>query len=167
MNRLFPALLRLAAFLFVAGLILAGPAFAEDGRVALGPVSVFVQPYLSVLAEVAITALLGFLATRLSAWTGITIEASHREALHSAAMTGVNLALSRLDVSMSGVSVDVRSAVVADAVAWVLRSVPDALKHLNVTPEKVRAIVEAKLHDAIRERQSAVATHTFVPSAGG
>lgn len=67
---------------------------------------------------------------------GIEIEASHREALHSALMSGVRAAVAR---GLSG------PAATASAVAYAGRSVPDALGALKPAEGVLASIAEAKL----------------------
>ena len=56
-----------------------------------------VRPYLEVTIAAVVTGVLGWLAAIIQKYLGVNIEAKHREALHSAVMTGVTSALSRLN----------------------------------------------------------------------
>lgn len=101
--------------------------------------------YAAVLPAVlqAIAALLGLLLLRASEvarkrW-GIQIEAVHREALHSALMSGIRAALSR---GLTG------TAAVASAVSYAQSSVPDAIRALSPSAEVITQIAEAKLDEA-------------------
>jgi anti-sigma factor RsiW len=90
-----------------------------------------------------IGALLGILLMRAAAtakarW-GIEIEARHREALHSALMSGVTAAL------MKGLS---GKEVVDAAIAHAARSVPDALAALAPSTEVLTSLASSKLRDA-------------------
>lgn len=90
-----------------------------------------------------IGAILGLLLMRAAnmartRW-GIEIEARHREALHSAVMSGITSALMR---GLNG------SAAVAAAIQHTTRSVPDALAALDPTTEVLTSIAEAKLREA-------------------
>ena len=71
---------------------------------------------------------------------GIEIEARHREALHSALMTGITAALTR------GLGTQ---AAIAAALDYAGRSVPDAIAALSPDAETLRALAEAKLRTAI------------------
>ncbi len=78
-------------------------------------------------------------ATAKQRW-GLEIEGSHREALHSAIMSGVRAALlARLP----------REAVVSAALDYTRASVPDALKALQPNDAVLTRIVEAKLKEAL------------------
>lgn len=147
-------LMRLATFGAAAALLVLIPTLASAAAEMSGATMNFgglwdsLAPLVSAAAEGAVVAIIGWIGLRVRVWTGLAIEARHREALHSAAVTGVDLALSRIGDRVDRIDVDLRSAVLADAAAWVARSVPDALAHLGVTPDKVRDLVESKLRDA-------------------
>jgi hypothetical protein len=69
-----------------------------------------------------------------------------RSVIASAIENGVALGKARAaEAIASGVNVDVKNAVIANAMDYVLPKVPDAMKRLNVTPEGVASRIEAKL----------------------
>lgn len=74
---------------------------------------------------------------------GIEIEATHRDALHAALMSGIRSALQR---GLTG------QAAVSAAITHASRSVPDALAALDPTPDVLASIAEAKLRDALPGR---------------
>jgi hypothetical protein len=76
---------------------------------------------------------------------GIDIEAKHRDALHSALLTGTTAALSHLGDRVGAIPIDVRKEVVRDAVLYAEQSVPDALKHFNITPEILAEMIQSKI----------------------
>src|SRR5688500_17753659 len=68
------------------------PALAQDNsttQIGAGSVWALVAPYLFTAVSAGVVAVLGWATALFKQWTGIQIEARHREALHSAAMTGV------------------------------------------------------------------------------
>ena len=77
-----------------------------------------IQPILSALATALVPILVAYLADRVRLWTGIEIEARHREALQSALANAARIAIEKGDVK--------------EGVAYVTRSVPDAVKALAV-----------------------------------
>ena len=83
-------------------------------------------PHLLELIAALATAIIGWLAAQAKARWGLEIEARHREALHSALMTGVKHALSE--------GVQGRTAIAEAAVDYVHTSVPDALAALKPQP---------------------------------
>ena len=70
---------------------------------------------------------------------GIEIEARHREALHSAIMSGIRAALAK------GASGD---TAVTSALAYTYKSVPDALAALTPSSQVLKDLAEAKLKEA-------------------
>ncbi|ACM03852.1 hypothetical protein [Cereibacter sphaeroides] len=108
------------------------PAAASTGSDLLNALT----PSLLDLAGVALTALIGFATVRFQRWTGIQIEARHREALHSAIMTAARLAVAR------GFAPDEAADFV---LSYVRNSVPDALKRLAPPAETFDALVRSKL----------------------
>ncbi|RHZ91061.1 hypothetical protein D1122_21675 [Cereibacter sphaeroides] len=93
-------------------------------------------PSLLDLAGVALTALIGFATVRFQRWTGIQIEARHREALHSAIMTAARVAVAR------GLTREVAAEFVS---SYVRASVPEAMKRLSPSAETLDALVRSKL----------------------
>ncbi|MFH5773619.1 hypothetical protein ACHFJ0_05155 [Paracoccus sp. NGMCC 1.201697] len=89
------------------------------------------------VATVAITAASGYAMRK---W-GIEIQEKHRNALHSALMSGIEAALGR------GFTGD---AAVADAIEHARRSVPDALKNLKPAADVLTNLAKAKLEQATK-----------------
>mgnify|MGYP007078755858 CR=1 FL=1 len=94
-------------------------------------------PVLEHIFEIAITAIIGAGAWQFRRWTGREIEARHREALHSALMTGARIALQR------GLK---PQAAVDMAIGYARTSVPDAIRELDpneaVLTSRARAVLE-------------------------
>ncbi|WYK06251.1 hypothetical protein DWF04_021545 [Cereibacter sphaeroides f. sp. denitrificans] len=134
---LVAALARAAASLISAVILatLAAPAAASTGSDLLTALA----PSLLDLAGVALTALIGFATVRFQRWTGIQIEARHREALHSAIMTAARVAVAR------GLTREVATEFVS---AYVHASVPDAIKRLSPSAQTLDALVRSKLLEA-------------------
>jgi len=122
-------------------------ALAQEARVRLGAEGLYdiIAPYVFMLVSAAVVGLLTWLTNIIKQWTGIQIEARHREALHSAMMTGVAAALARGMLKASEVTVDVKSQIVKEAVEWAYRSVPDALNALGASPAALAELATAKI----------------------
>lgn len=86
---------------------------------------------------------------------GIEIEATHREALHSALMSGIRAALLR---GLSG------SDAVEAAIIHATSSVPDAIKALKPDVGILNRIAESKLRDALNELPLLTTTQKDVPA---
>ncbi|MFQ6756750.1 hypothetical protein V6Z72_20615 [Cereibacter sphaeroides] len=112
--------------------MLAEPAAASTGSDLLTALT----PSLLDLAGVVLTALIGLATVRFQRWTGIQIEARHREALHSAIMTAARVAVAR------GLTREVAAEFVS---SYVRASVPEAMKRLSPSAETLDALVRSKL----------------------
>lgn len=75
-------------------------------------------PLVTTFASVLIPLLVAFIAQRFHAWTGMEMEAKHRQALQSALANAAKIVLA--------------GATMQAGVDYVLASVPDALKALKV-----------------------------------
>lgn len=106
----------------------------------LSELSTAVMPaFLQVIAGVLAILLARAAHTAKARW-GIEIEARHREALHSALMSGVRAALSG---GMSG------SQAIRRAIEHATESVPDAMRNLRPDADVLEAIAKAKLREAL------------------
>lgn len=125
----------------------AAPAWANtDSTVSLAPIVDLAAPYIVSIIGALVAGLLGWLSKRLNDWLGVEIEGRHREALHSAALTGLERAVSAMRARGEQISFDLKSPVIAEAVDWVLtKGAPDAVARFGLSPADVEAIVRAKL----------------------
>lgn len=97
------------------------------------------SPVLLEIVAGLLTALISWAAMTARRKWGLEIEARHREALHSALMTGARMALAR---GLSG-------AQAADlAVGYAQSSVPDALRHLRPGAVVLQSLASAKVAEA-------------------
>ena len=105
--------------------------------------AIIAQVILPIVATI-VTALIGWAATQARARWGIEIEARQREALHSALMTGAQLALARLGPQAS------QAALIAAAVEYAERSVPGAMTGLRPATDVLSDLALAKISTLIR-----------------
>lgn len=96
----------------------------------------YLAPYIPVVLYAVIYALLGWAALAFQRWTGVQIEARHREALHSAIRNGV------LQAASQGLTGTAASELVQ---GYVTESVPDALKRLAPPPDVLAGLIRAKM----------------------
>lgn len=135
--------MRVILALFV--LALAGPALAQEikpGTVSLGPIYAAAVPYLMQIVSALVGLAIAWIAARVHRWTGVKIEAEHRAALQSALSNGAASALARFQPTASGLRVNVGSNAAAYAIAYVERSVPDAVGRFNLGPDRLRELLE-------------------------
>lgn len=85
-------------------------------------------PEILAVCSVLVTAFIGWGAKKFKDLTNISIEASHREALHKAINTGFQLVLEKFPDR-----INVKSELVASVGEWVIKSVPDALEWFKLT----------------------------------
>ena len=121
---------------------------AADTTVGLGGLVEAFRPLLMEMAAIIAAAIVGWLSLQAHRVFGVEIEARHREALQSALMSGVYRGLHAVEGQADRVQFDVRSAVLAEGIRYVKRSVPDAVKHFGLTDERLRDLLEAKLPGA-------------------
>lgn len=93
---------------------------------------------LQVIGSVLGLLLIWVTGTMKTRW-GIEIEARHREALHSAIMSGIRAALTK---GLGGTDA------VKDALAYAEQSVPDAIAALSPSPDVLADLAQAKLREA-------------------
>lgn len=98
------------------------------------------QPYLLDAVGVIVGAVLLFLSRQANAKLGLDIEDKHRQALHSAIMTGVRVAL-------KGGHAD--DAINSAAIDYAEKSVPDAIKALKPSTTVMRDLAESKLVEVL------------------
>lgn len=142
-----------AGLALAACAIVAAPSIAQEvataTKVDVTPVVDTMLGYVSAGVSALLAVVIGFVCARLYAFLGINIEARHREALHSALMTGVNAGLAKVSDLIGGKAVDVKSSAVAEAVNYVLGAVPDAVRFFGLTEAKLTDMVTAKLQEQL------------------
>lgn len=125
--------------------VIAAASPAAGTTIDLGSAWATIAPILGTALGAVATAIIGVLAAKAQQVLHVSIEQKYRDSLHSAAETGINLAVSKLGGIVGGYHPDVKNALVAMAVNWTLRSVPDALKYLGVSQATVETLVESKV----------------------
>jgi hypothetical protein len=105
-------------------------------------------PLVQALAALALAALSGatpYLAPMLRRYLHVQINATQATAIQSAADAGAQAAYGYIVANASNYrDVTIRNAALATGVQHVIASVPQAMTALNVTPDHVRQMVEAR-----------------------
>lgn len=104
-----------------------------------------VNPLLVNLVPVAIAVGIGYAIKRFADWTGISIEAKHRDALQSALENAARIALGHLDSKLVGKPVDRSNPALLAATNYVRQSVPDAVRFFKLTDDKLVDLISPKL----------------------
>lgn len=107
--------------------------------------SVLLQIAWAVLEPAILTgvaAAVGWATVKWHQWTGYQIEARHREALQSALGNGVRAGLHALrqQRGYALVTSTTTGPLLDYAQAYVEQSVPGAIKHFSLTPERIREL---------------------------
>ncbi len=100
----------------------------------------YLTPYIPVLLDALVYLIVGYIALLVRRWTGVQIEAKHRDALHSAIRNGVLQAASR---GLTG------TAAAQLVEGYVTESVPDALKRLAPPPDVLAGLIRAKMAELL------------------
>lgn len=124
-------------------ILLALPAMAQEAA-GTGLLAAVLPQLLEILATV-LSFVLIWAGARFTKRTGIEIEARHRDALHSALMSGARLAAAR---ELTG------KAAIGLIIDYVRQSVPEALSKLTPPQAVLADLAEAKLHEATNDRMA-------------
>lgn len=167
------ATLALAAFAFpVVGMPVL--AFAQEAATQITVpsdtivnVGDLISPWLQLFfaaASVVIPAAALWAAAEFRRRTGITIEASHREALQVALTNAAGLILGKVGDVASTVTFDAKNAAIKEAIVYVNKSAPDALAYFGLRPDQVAEKLAAKL-GAMTASNPAVTVNNVTTSA--
>lgn len=123
-----------------------GPAMAATStEIAVGGVVDFLTPYAVQAAGIVVSALLGWLAITVRRYIGIKVDEKHSRELKDALMEAVGFGLDTLNEYTDDVKFDVHSTVLASAMGYVGESVPDAINHFGITPERLARMIRARI----------------------
>ncbi len=114
---------------------------AADTRVQIGGLYASVRTVIADLIGLIIVAALAYGSNLLKARFNITIDQGMRDSLHASAVTGINMALGQLNGRMDNLSIDVKNKVLADALNYLIKAAPDAIKHFGLD-EKQGALID-------------------------
>ncbi len=101
------------------------------------------SPHILELLGVLLTGIIGWAAAAARRKWGIEIEARHREAMHSALLTGAQLAMKHELTGKAAVDLILR---------YVVSSVPDAIKGLGASHEVMTDLAKAKIEQVAQAK---------------
>ena len=107
----------------------------------LNALAVAIAPHILELIAGLLSAMIGWAAMAAQRKWGLDVEARHREALHSALMTGARMALDRALSPASATDL---------AISYARVSVPDAIKALRPSGEVLVNLARAKIAEATK-----------------
>lgn len=146
------ALYLFSSLIFTA-FVLVGIAHADDlsAAVAVNEFAIDINSPLAALAAFLFAALGGIISFIIKLLFGkkgkvVKLEDEHVAYLTNAAVAGLRLAEEKVNSLVSNVKdPTVKTEMIADAVNYVLQSIPGLLKKANISPVIVRAFVEREL----------------------
>ena len=130
---------RLLAYALIALMVAPLPA-------AAGAIDTFIaaaSPGIIDLIGLALTGIIGWAAAAARRKWGIEIEARYREALHSALMTGAQLAMKHELTGKAAIDLVLR---------YIKQSVPDAIGNLKPSPDVLTDLAKAKLEQVAQAK---------------
>lgn len=101
------------------------------------------SPHILELLGVLLTGIIGWAAAAARRKWGIEIEARYREALHSALMTGAQLAMKHELTGKAAIDLVLR---------YIKQSVPDAIGNLKPSPDVLTDLAKAKLEQVAQAK---------------
>ena len=101
------------------------------------------SPHILELLGVLLTGIIGWAAAAVRKKWGIEIEARHREAMHSALMTGAQLAMKHELTGKAAIDLVLR---------YIQQSVPDAIGSLKPSPDVLTDLAKAKIEQVAQAK---------------
>lgn len=101
------------------------------------------SPHILELLGVLLTGIIGWAAAAVRKKWGIEIEARYREALHSALLTGAQLAMKHELTGKAAIDV---------VLGYIKQSVPDAIGSLKPSPNVLTDLAKAKLEQVAQAK---------------
>ena len=135
---------RLLAYALIALMVVPLPA-------AAGAIDTFIaaaSPGIIDLIGLALTGIIGWAAAAARRKWGIEIEARYREALHSALLTGAQLAMKNELTGQAAIDLVLR---------YIKQSVPDAIGSLKPSPDVLTDLAKAKLEQVAQAKANEAA----------
>lgn len=108
-----------------------------------------VRPFLVEIASVIVSGAVLWLVGTVKAKFNIEIDARHRDALQAALTNAAGLVINRAGGMAGALALPSRNPMIIEGVDYVVKSVPDALKHFGITPEATSAVLAEKLEAKI------------------
>lgn len=137
---------KIALTSLLAAAIVVSADTAHAAEVDFGWVVELIAPFVESMLIGVIAIAVGWLASRINRWLGLSIDKKHAQALHEAVGRGVRHALSKLRADMRGRAVvDVESRLVAETAIYLERLMPDALRHFGLDDETLDRLIRTHI----------------------
>jgi hypothetical protein len=126
-----------------------------------GQVYIFAEPYILAAFGAIFSILLAWFAQLLKRRLDIDFTTAMQTDLQQTALNAAGRIMARAEPSFASAQIDVHSPLIAEELPHVLVNAEDAVKALGITPDRVSALILAKVG------QLQVAAQPAVPSAPG
>jgi hypothetical protein len=133
---------------FVA-MIFAHAAYAQDTVVTAEPWVVTFMPFVQLLITGIIGLLTTFLGLYMKAKYNIEWEKEQRDAFQTSATNAAGLYIQRVGAQAAMATVDVHSAALKEALDYLAKGAPTAIRHWGITPERITKILLAKISQVL------------------
>lgn len=122
------------------------PSGAEASEIHLHWMVDTALPFIETMVVTAGAAAVGWLASRINRWFGLSIDRKHSEALHQALERALRHAVSLLRSELNERAVvDVESKLIAQTAIYLEQLMPDALDHFGLTDDALDRLIRAHL----------------------
>ncbi|WP_395175534.1 inadl protein [Roseibium alexandrii] len=138
-------MIRIAFAALMALVLFPLPALAETSVVQLTPI---LEPVITALFTLLAAVATWFIRKAIKAFetkVDIDFDEQTKKRIEDALLWGVDFGKSKAIQLAKDTSVDVRSVVVAEAVRYVTKSVPDSLGYFGIDQYRLRDMVEARI----------------------
>ena len=140
-----------------------GAAVKSTTEVSLLPWYQIVEPYLVMATGIVVSTVLGWIGLILKQKLGLDVDANLNASIQQAAVNAASHAIASVEGPIGDRRIDVHSALVKQGVDYMQTMIPGKLIQMGMTPDKVAAIVQAKL-GALQAGQGV--TIPMAPDAG-
>jgi len=113
--------------------------------ISAAPFVADLKPYIDVLVEAVVGAVITLAAAKLNQWTNIKISDSQIARLKGAAATEAGVMVANAEDNLAKQSVTVNSPAVAAAAARIASVLPDTMEAVGATPDSLKKFVVGEI----------------------
>jgi len=136
------ALACVACFALALGLTVAN---AQDTTVKVGSLFGSFEPYIRELVGIAVAAVAAFVLKLIYSWTGVTVDARHREAIETFLVNQAGALIAKVGDPLKAMTFDARSQTIAALANEALARIPDAVAYFGLSPDNLAERIKAKV----------------------
>ena len=118
---------------------------ADPNVISAAPFVEFIKPYVEVIVQAGVAAIVTWVAVLDQKWTGFQIQQSSLDKIKSAAATQAGILVANAADNLHSQVVTVNTPGVATAAAWVAQQLPEAAAAVGATPEAIQNMVVGEI----------------------